>query len=174
MNVQHMGSPPPQCPMGACTRAGIITHTEMEPMPWALLGVRQPLSPLLDCSSLSWYVLVAKLCPTLCDPMDCGLPGSSVNGTLQARILEWVAIPFSRGSSWLRDWTWISCTAGRFFTVWLSLRVSQMVHSRAVFSGRATGGTCLTSAATLGAFLEDGVTPRSLTESQSAELWQPI
>ena len=45
-----------------------------------------------------------------------------------------------------------------------------MVHSRAVFSGRATGGTYLTSAATLGAFLEDGVTPRSLTESQSAEL----
>ena len=40
-----------------------------------------------------------QLCPTLCDPMDCRLPGSSVHGTIQARILEWVAIPFSRGSS---------------------------------------------------------------------------
>ena len=43
------------------------------------------------------YVLVAQLCLTLCDPMDCGLPGSSVHGVLQARILEWVAIPSSRG-----------------------------------------------------------------------------
>ena len=44
-------------------------------------------------------VLVAQLCPTLCDPMDCSLPGSSVHGILQARILEWVANSFSRGSS---------------------------------------------------------------------------
>ena len=44
-------------------------------------------------------LLVAQLCPTLCDPMDCSLPDSSVHGILQARILEWVAIPFSRGSS---------------------------------------------------------------------------
>ena len=45
------------------------------------------------------YVLVAQLCLTHCDPMDCSPPGSSVHGILQARILEWVAIPFSRGSS---------------------------------------------------------------------------
>ena len=45
-------------------------------------------------------------------------PGSSVCGILQARILEWVAIPFSKGSSWPRDQTWVSCIAGRFFTVW--------------------------------------------------------
>ena len=43
--------------------------------------------------------------------MDCSLPGSSVHGTLQARILEWVASPFSRGSSWPRDWTQVSCFA---------------------------------------------------------------
>ena len=42
-------------------------------------------------------VLVAQLCPTLCDPMDCSLPGSSVHGILQARILEWVVVPSSRG-----------------------------------------------------------------------------
>ena len=55
-------------------------------------------------------VLVTKSCPTLCDPMDCSLPGSSVLGILQARILEWVAIPFSSGSSRPRDRTWVSCT----------------------------------------------------------------
>ena len=53
-------------------------------------------------------------CLTLCDPMHCSSPGSSV----LARILEWVAISFTRGSSWPRDWTWVSCTAGGFFTTW--------------------------------------------------------
>ena len=62
--------------------------------------------------------LVTQLCPTLCDAMNCSPPGSSVHGILQARILELVVIPFSRGSSWPRDQTWVSCTAGRFFTVW--------------------------------------------------------
>ena len=60
--------------------------------------------------------LVTHWGPTLCDPMDCSLPGSSVHGILQARTLEWVAIPFSRGCSWPRDQTQISCFAGRFFT----------------------------------------------------------
>ena len=58
-------------------------------------------------------------CPTVCDPMDFSPPGSSVHGVLQARILKWVALPFSRGSSQPRDWTTISCfscTASRFFT----------------------------------------------------------
>ena len=61
-------------------------------------------------------VLVIQLCLTLCDPMDCS-PGSSVNGMLQARILEQVTIPFSRGFSQLRDQTEVSCIAHRFFTV---------------------------------------------------------
>ena len=52
---------------------------------------------------------VAQSCPTLCDPMDCSLPGFSVHGIFQARILEWVAISFSRRSSWPRDWTSVSC-----------------------------------------------------------------
>ena len=58
---------------------------------------------------------VAQLCPTLCDPMDCNLPGSSVHGIFQARVLEWVAISFSRGSFWLRDWTQVSHIAGRLY-----------------------------------------------------------
>ena len=48
-------------------------------------------------------------CLTLCDHMDCSPPGSSVRGIFQAKILEWVAMLFSRGSSWCRDWTCISC-----------------------------------------------------------------
>ena len=52
----------------------------------------------------------------LCNLMDCSPSGSSVHGLLQGRILEWIAIPFSRGSSQPRDWTSVSCIAGRFFT----------------------------------------------------------
>ena len=52
------------------------------------------------------------------DPMDCSLPGSSVHGILQARVLEWVAISFSKGSSWPRDRTLVSHIAGRRFTLW--------------------------------------------------------
>ena len=63
-------------------------------------------------------VLVAQSCPIFCDLMDCSLPGSSLHGILQARILEWVAIPFSKESFWPRGQTWVSCIRGRFFTVW--------------------------------------------------------
>ena len=63
-------------------------------------------------------VLVAQLCLTTWDPMDWSPQGSSVHGILQARILEWVAIPFSKGSSQPRVWTQVSHIAGRFFTVW--------------------------------------------------------
>ena len=59
-----------------------------------------------------------SVCPTLCDPVDCSLPGSSILGILQTRILEWVAIPSFRRSSQSRDRTQVSCIAGRFFTVW--------------------------------------------------------
>ena len=61
---------------------------------------------------------VAQLCLTLCNPMDCSLPGSSIHGIFQARILEWVAISFSRRSSWPRDWTQVSRIIGRRFTIW--------------------------------------------------------
>ena len=61
---------------------------------------------------------VAQLWLTLCDPMDCSPPGSSVHGIFQARVLEWVAIPFSRGSSQPRDWTLVSSIADRCFPIW--------------------------------------------------------
>ena len=71
-------------------------------------------------SSLKWSD-VAQSCLTLCDPMDCSLQGSSVHGIFQARVLEWVAVSFSRGSSWPRDWTLVSRIAGRHFTLLSSL-----------------------------------------------------
>ena len=71
---------------------------------------------VIDNRLLSHKHAHAQLCPTLFDPTNCSPPGSSVHGISQARILEWVDIFFSRGSSQPRDWTWVSCTAGRFFT----------------------------------------------------------
>ena len=72
----------------------------------------------LRVSILFTHVLVAQSCPTLFDPTNCSPPGFSVHGMVQARILEWVAIPSSRGSSQSRDQTLISGIAGRIFTVW--------------------------------------------------------
>ena len=71
---------------------------------------------------------VAQLCLTLCDPVDCSLPGSSVRGILQARVLERVAISFSRGSSWPRDRTQVSRIVGRRFTIWATREVLYEVH----------------------------------------------
>ena len=62
--------------------------------------------------------IIPQLCPTLWDPVDCSPPGSSIYGILQVGILEWVAIPFSKGSSQPRDWTQVSCIGGGFFTIW--------------------------------------------------------
>ena len=70
------------------------------------------------CGILFVCVLVTQSCLTLCDPMDYSLPSSSVHGILQAKILEWVAIPFSRESSQPADQTQVFCIAGRFFTIW--------------------------------------------------------
>ena len=85
---------------------------------------------------------VAQSCATLCDPMDRNLPGSSVYGIIQARVLEWGATAFSRGSSRLRDQTQVSCIAGRCFTIWANrettiytrqcpkaLHIAQFTHS---------------------------------------------
>ena len=72
--------------------------------------------------------LVTQSCSTHCDPIDCSPPGSCVHGILQARILEWVATFSSRGSSWPKDWTWVSCTAGRVFNNWATRNVTQSLQ----------------------------------------------
>ena len=70
---------------------------------------------------------VTQSCPTLCDPMDYSLPGSS-HGIFQARVLEWVAISFSRGSSPSRDQTRVSHIVGRHLTIWATREVCSSVY----------------------------------------------
>ena len=71
-----------------------------------------------DFSSLSNIMLVTQSCPTFCNTTDCSPPGSSIHGVFQARVLEWVTMSVSRGSSQRRDQTWVSYIASRFFTIW--------------------------------------------------------
>ena len=68
---------------------------------------------------LEYFTLseVTQLCPTFCNPMDYSLPGSSIHGIFQVRVLEWIAISFSRGSSRARDRTQVSHIAGRHFII---------------------------------------------------------
>ena len=70
-------------------------------------------------------MLLLLLCPTLFDPMDHSLPGFSIHGILQTRILEWVAMPSSRRSSWPRDRTHLSRIAGRRFNLWATREAQQ-------------------------------------------------
>ena len=90
-------------------------------VPFLWIHVTEPNLGLLTCAQQSqspdtglWW----KWKLLSCVPMDCSPPGCSVYGILQARILEWVAIPFSRESSQPRDQTQVSCIAGGFFTIW--------------------------------------------------------
>ena len=80
------------------------------------LQSRTRLSDWTELNKESWKVKVAQSCLTLCDPMD-----YRVHGILQARILEWIAFPFSRGSSQHRDQTQVSCIADGFFTNWATI-----------------------------------------------------
>ena len=100
-----------QCFFRTCSRAGsVLVSTQVDILPWLLLATK---------------ALVAQSCPILCDPTDYSPPGSSICRILQARILEWIAIPFSRGSSQPRDQTQVSCIAGGFFIVWVIWDVQQ-------------------------------------------------
>ena len=104
------------------------------------LGATKPMSPNYWSPCILGPVLcnnrkkekkeseITQLCPTLCHPMDCSLPGSSVYRIFQARILEWVSISFSRRSSWSMDWTWVSCIVGRCFTVWATREALNRSH----------------------------------------------
>ena len=119
----------PQWPVNMKNHWNVIkTGTTTRPLEWlkfysvfffslknCFLPIYAACGVLVHCSGGGG--LVAQSCPTLCDPVDCSPPGSSVHGILQARILQWVAISFSRGPSWPRDQTWVSCIAGRYFTI---------------------------------------------------------
>ena len=87
------------------------------------------MNPVCACS-------VTQSCLTLWDPMDCSPPGSSVHGILQAKTLEWVASPFSRGSSHPRDRTQGSCIASGFFTSWATRKplMKPCLHTKVLSS----------------------------------------
>ena len=119
-----------QCVLLAKLLAFALLHSV--PQGWICLLLQVFLDfSVLNSKSLLLYLRMymcvhaksLQSCLTLCNPMDCSLPGSSVHGILQARILEWVAMPSSRGSSWPRDWTHISLCflhwqAGSFNSTW--------------------------------------------------------
>ena len=95
----------------------LLSHVQLFVSPWTA----ECQAPQSFTISRKWSeVKITQSCPILCDPMDCSLLGSSVHGILQARILEWVTIPFSMGSSRPRDWTCVFCIAGSFLTIWAS------------------------------------------------------
>ena len=91
-------------------------HTRLH-RPWDSPGKNTGVDcHFLQCMKVKSESEVAQSYSTLCDPMDCSLPGSSVHGIFQARVLEWVAISFLQGILRLKDQTWISCLAGGFFS----------------------------------------------------------
>ena len=109
----HMASHPPADYPLVCSHGGFrVPRRANEDIPNAssscIMFDNVPLDPVVSC-----YCSVAQSCPTLSDPMDCSLPGSSVHGVLPARILEWVAISYSKVSSWTRDRTCVSCIGRR-------------------------------------------------------------
>ena len=110
-----------------------LSHTHTHTGVTVLWVKKKNIGSTWDPSVSSWYfslptskhksytflcVSFTQSCLTLCDPTDCSPPDSSVCGTFQARILQWVAMPFSRGSSQPRDRTRVSHIAGRFLTLW--------------------------------------------------------
>ena len=83
---------------------------------------------------------------SLCNPLDCSLPGSSVHGIIQTRILEWVAISSSRGSSPPRDWTRVSCVScclsGKFFTRWAIWETQADISAGLKYTSRILANHC--------------------------------
>ena len=98
---------------------------------WETKAVDLKLDQLLFIFTLK--VKVAQLCPSLCDPMDCSPPGSSVHGIHQARILAWVAVPFSKGFLQLWHRTQVSHIAGKFFTSWATREAQEYTGVGSLF-----------------------------------------
>ena len=111
------------------SRAGGVPIRDVHSDPWELLRILNKLKLLLLDSLYYIPKWSHSVMSGLCDPMDCSLPGSSIHGIFQARILEWVAISFSRRSSQPRDWTWVSHIVGRCFTIWATREVDPHLHT---------------------------------------------
>ena len=112
----------------ASPRGYSISHSDYESDLFPTTLPARSASDLLSFRKSGRYKMIseseiAQSCPTLCDPMDCSLPGSSVHGIFQAIVLKWIAISFSRGSSWPRDWTQVSRIVDRRFIIWATREV---------------------------------------------------
>ena len=108
----------------------LLTFMSIESvMPYNHLILSSPSPPVFNLSQHQSESEVAQSCPTLCDPME-PLSGSSVHEIFQARVLEWVAISFSRGSSQPRGWTRVSCIRNRHFTIWATREVSRVFSNQ--------------------------------------------
>ena len=110
-----------------------VCHDYWACTPRAHVLQRQKPSEWEACELQLGKVKVAQSCPTLCDLMECSLPASHVHGILQTRVLEWAAIPFSRGSSQPRDWTQVSHIAGKFFISWATREIRDHICSLLLF-----------------------------------------
>ena len=122
-------------------KCGVLQHVK-----WSVLIFVRLMYLYFENTSnilIQWTSEVAQSCPTLCDPVDCSPTGSSVHGILQARILEWVEISFSRGSSWARDRTRVSHTVGRCFT-FRATREALVISLAHVYCAHAVWGVFLT------------------------------
>ena len=104
-SLWHRGLAAPQHVGSSQIRERTHVSPPGKPQSWSLTQA----SAFLFFKGITVPCLVAQLCPTLRGPLDCGLPGSSLHGIFQARILEWVTISISRGSSWPWDRTRVSC-----------------------------------------------------------------
>ena len=108
----------------------LVPPPEIQPLDLQRILLRTLFFFYARSNLMVWYVC-APSCPTLCDRMYCSLPGSSIHGIFQARVLEWGAISFSRGSSWLRNRTQFSHIVGRYFTIWATREVLTATKSGA-------------------------------------------
>ena len=106
----------------AVTSKYVLIH-----MCWFLFVCISNILSHCDVGGQNHVGIVAQLYPTLCYTLDYSSPSSSVHEISQARILEWVATYFSRGYSWPRDQTQVSCIAGRFFSIWAFREASTAV-----------------------------------------------
>ena len=105
---QHFSSLPTQCWRGWIVSECSSGQGHLSAIsPFLTLGAKSLLQ--IQHQECICTCSVAQSCPTLCNPMDCSPPASSVHGIFQARILEWAAISSARGSSHPRDWTYVSC-----------------------------------------------------------------
>ena len=100
-----------------CLLINTCRLSNLDSIPQWLVNPNNCASVSSAMSSIHLAMCALSVIPTLYNSMDCSSPGSFVHGILQARILEWIAVPFSKGSSPPRDQTQLSCLAGRFFSI---------------------------------------------------------